>query len=214
MDLFSPELLAYCQDHTSPEDDILKEISRETHAKVLMPRMLSGQLQGKTLEIFSKMLRPQAILEIGTYTGYSAICMARGLGSGGRLTTIDINEELETMVRGFFEKAGLSPKIDYRIGNALYIIPELQGNFDMVFIDADKTNYANYYRMLIDRVNQGGIILADNVLWSGKVLAKEGEKIQKDTQAIIDFNRMVQEDPRVENVLFPIRDGIMMARKL
>lgn len=214
MDLFSPELLAYCQDHTSPEDDILKEISRETHAKVLMPRMLSGQLQGKTLEIFSKMLRPKAILEIGTYTGYSAICMARGLGSGGRLTTLDINEELETMVRGFFEKSGLSPKIDYRIGNALDIIPELQGNFDLVFIDADKTNYTNYYRMLVDRVNQGGIILADNVLWSGKVLAKEGEKIQKDTQAIIDFNRMVQEDPRVENVLFPIRDGIMMARKL
>src|SRR5690606_19717515 len=141
MELFSPLLLDYCQQHTSPEDDILREISRETNAKVLMPRMLSGHLQGKALEFFSKMLRPKIILEIGTYTGYSAICMARGLAPGGKLITVDINEELETMVRGFFEKSGLAAKIEYKIGNALDILPNLEGNFDLVFIDADKSNY-------------------------------------------------------------------------
>lgn len=214
MELFDPALLAYCEEHSSPEDDILRHISRETHAKVLMPRMLSGHLQGKTLELFSKMLTPKVILEIGTYTGYSAICMARGLAPDGKLITLDINAELEDMVRGFFEQSGLSGKIDYRIGHALDILPGLEEAFDMVFIDADKQNYTHYYNLVVDRINPGGIILADNVLWSGKVLIQEGEKIHKDTQAILDFNRMVQEDPRVENVLFPIRDGIMIARKL
>jgi len=214
MDLISPEILAYCQEHTSPEDDILRQISRETHAKVLMPRMLSGHLQGKTLELISKMLRPNTILEIGTFTGYSAICLAKGLTPRGKLITLDINEELESMTRGFFEKSGLSPKIDYRIGNAIDIIPNLEGTFDLVFIDADKINYSNYFNLVIDRLNPGGMILADNVLWSGKVLVQEGEKVHKDTQAILDFNRLIQEDPRVENIIFPIRDGIMMARKL
>ncbi len=214
MELFDPALLAYCEQHSTPEDDILRHISRETNAKVLMPRMLSGHLQGKTLELFSKMLQPKMILEIGTYTGYSAICMARGLAPGGKLITLDINAELENMVRGFFAQSGLSAQIDYRIGHALDILPGLEETFDMVFIDADKQNYSNYYNLVIERVNLGGIILADNVLWSGKVVVKEGEKIQKDTQAILDFNRMVQEDSRVENVLFPIRDGIMMARKI
>ena len=214
MDLFSPELLAYCEEHTSPEGDLLKSVSRETHAKVLMPRMLSGHLQGKTLELFSKMLRPKTILEIGTFTGYSAICLARGLAEGGKLITVDINEELEDMVRGFFEKSGLSAKIEYKLGNALDIVPQLEGNFDLVFIDADKENYINYYNLIVDRMNQGGVILADNVLWSGKVLDSGEEKASKDTRAIMDFNQMVQWDPRVENVLFPIRDGIMMARKL
>lgn len=214
MELFNPQVIDYCLQHTSPEDDILKQVSRETYAKVLMPRMLSGHLQGKTLELFSKMIQPQAILEIGTYTGYSAICMARGLAPGGKLITIDINAELEPMVRDFFERSGLSYKIEYKIGNALDIIPQLDGNFDLVFIDADKINYINYYEMIVEKVNSGGIILADNVLWSGKVLLQKEEKISKDTQAIVDFNLMVQKDPRVENVLFPIRDGIMMARKL
>jgi len=214
MDLFSPELLAYCEEHTSPEDDLLRIISRETHAKVLMPRMLSGHLQGKTLELLSKMLRPKTILEIGTFTGYSAICMARGLAEGGKLITVDINEELEDMVRGFFEKSGLSLKIEYVLGNALDIVPKLEGNFDLVFIDADKGNYINYYDLVVDRMSQGGVILADNVLWSGKVLDGGTGKTSKDTEAIMDFNQMVQRDPRVENVLFPIRDGIMMARKL
>lgn len=214
MEFISQELLAYCESHSSEEDPLLQHITRETHAKVLMPRMLSGQLQGKFLELLVKMLQPKVILEIGTYTGYSGICMAKGLGAKGKLITLDINDELETMVRDFFEKSGLNHKIDYRIGNALETIPTLDGNFDLVFIDADKSNYINYYNLVIDRVNPGGLIIADNVLWSGKVILKEGQKIDKDTKILIDYNLMVQEDPRVENVLLPIRDGLMMARKL
>ena len=214
MEFIAPELLDYCEQHSSVEDDLLQYIKRETFAKVLMPRMLSGHLQGKTLELLVKMLNPKTILEIGTYTGYSGICMARGLGKNGTLITLDINDELETMVRGFFEKSGLSHKIDYRLGNALDIIPTLEGNFDMVFIDADKANYIKYYQLVVEKVNPGGIIIADNVLWSGKILVEEGKKIDKDTQVILDYNRMVQNDPRVENVLLPIRDGLMLARKL
>lgn len=214
MEFIDERLLAYCEDHSSPEDELLLHITRETHAKVLMPRMLSGHLQGKVLELWVKMLQPKVVLEIGTYTGYSGICMARGLGKDGKLITLDINDELEPMVRGFFERSGLTDKIDYRLGNALDIIPTLADSFDMVFIDADKANYGNYYELVIDRVNPGGIILADNVLWSGKVLVEAGQKIDKDTQALLDYNRMVQNDPRVENVLLPIRDGLMMARKL
>ena len=214
MEFIDERLLAYCEDHTSPEDELLLHITRETHAKVLIPRMLSGHLQGKVLELLVKMLQPQVILEIGTYTGYSGLCMAKGLGADGKLITLDINDELEPMVRGFFDRSGLASKIDYRLGNALDIIPTLEDRFDMVFIDADKANYNKYYELVIERVNPGGIILADNVLWSGKVLVEPGQKIDKDTQALLDYNRMVQEDPRVENVLLPIRDGLMMARKL
>lgn len=214
MEFIDERLLAYCEDHTSPEDELLLHITRETHAKVLMPRMLSGHLQGKVLELLVKMLQPQVILEIGTYTGYSGLSMAKGLGADGKLITLDINDELEPMVRGFFDRSGLASKIDYRLGNALDIIPTLEDRFDMVFIDADKANYNKYYELVIERVNPGGIILADNVLWSGKVLVEPGQKIDKDTQALLDYNRMVQEDPRVENVLLPIRDGLMMARKL
>jgi caffeoyl-CoA O-methyltransferase len=214
MEFIAQDLLDYCEKHTSEEDPLLQHIQRETFAKVLMPRMLSGHLQGKTLEMLVKLLNPKTILEIGTYTGYSGICMARGLGEKGKLITLDVNDEIEAMVRGFFEKSGLANKIEYHIGNALDIIPTLKGNFDMVFIDADKTNYINYYNLIVDRVNPGGIILADNVLWSGKVLVEEGKKIDKDTKIILDYNRMVQEDSRVENVLLPIRDGLMLARKL
>lgn len=214
MEFIAPELLAYCEQHSSVEDELLQYIKRETYAKVLMPRMLSGHLQGKTLELLVKMLNPKTILEIGTYTGYSGICLARGLGKNGRLLTLDINDELETMVRGFFEKSGMASKIDYRLGNALDIIPTLEGNFDMVFIDADKANYIKYYELVVERVNPGGIIVADNVLWSGKILVEEGKKIDKDTQVILDYNLMVKNDPRVENVLLPIRDGLMLARKL
>lgn len=214
MEFIAPELLQYCEDHTSSEDEVLMHIARETQAKVMMPRMLSGHLQGKTLEMLVKLLRPKTILEIGTYTGYSGICMARGLHDGGKLITLDINDELEGMVRDFFEMAGLTDKVDYQLGNALDLIPQLPGTFDFVFIDADKANYINYYNLIVDRVNPGGIILADNVLWSGKVLVEEGQKIDKDTKVILEYNQMVQEDPRVENVLLPIRDGLMMARKL
>lgn len=213
MEFIDPALLAYCEAHTSEEDALLKKITRETQAKVLMPRMLSGHLQGKMLELFTKMLQPKTILEIGTYTGYSGICLARGLGKDGKLITLDINDELETMVRGFFEESGLAAQIDYRLGNAREIIPTLDGPFDLVFIDADKFYYAEYFDLIIDKVRPGGIILADNVLWSGKILVEKGQKIDKDTQALLDFNRKIQEDPRVENILLPIRDGVMMARK-
>jgi len=214
MEFIDPALLAYCEAHTSGEDSLLKKITRETQAKVLMSRMLSGHLQGKMLEFFTKMIQPQIILEIGTYTGYSGVCLARGLKKGGKLITLDINDELETMVRGFFEESGLADQIDYRLGNALEIIPTLDGPFDLVFIDADKFNNATYFDLIIDKVRPGGIILADNVLWSGKVLVAGGQKIDKDTKAILDFNDKIQNDPRVENVLLPIRDGIMMARKI
>lgn len=213
MEFIDPALLAYCEAHSSEEDPVLKHIYRETHAKVLMPRMLSGHLQGKFLEFISKSIQPKVILEIGTYTGYSGICLARGLAAGGKLITLDINDELETMVRRFFEMAGLSDRIDYRLGNALEIIPSLHEQFDMVFIDADKANYMRYYELVIDQVRPGGVILADNVLWSGKVIPEAGKKIDRDTQVILDFNKMVQQDPRVENILLPIRDGLMMARK-
>lgn len=214
MEFIDPALLTYCEDHTSGEDALLKKITRETQAKVLMPRMLSGHLQGKMLELFTKMIQPETILEIGTYTGYSGICLARGLKKNGKLITLDINDELESMVRGFFEESGLGNQIDYRLGNALEIIPTLSGPFDLVFIDADKFNNATYFDLIIDKVRPGGIILADNVLWSGKVILKEGQKIDKDTKAILDFNDTIQKDPRVENVLLPIRDGIMMSRKI
>ncbi len=211
MDLIRTDIQQYAEGHTSPESDLLKIINRETYAKVLMPRMLSGHLQGRFLSMVSTMIKPKRILEIGTYTGYSAICLAEGLQDKGLLITIDKNEELEGRVRQWFGQAGLTDKIDFRIGNALDIIPSLTGNFDLVFIDADKENYSRYYDLVIERVNLDGIILADNVLWSGKVL---DEKPDKDTQAIIDFNRKVNEDRRVENVLLPIRDGIMMIRKI
>ncbi|MEB2782202.1 O-methyltransferase [Algoriphagus sp. C2-6-M1] len=214
MEFIDPALLIYCEDHSSEEDYLLKKITRETQAKVMMPRMISGHLQGKMLELFTKMQRPKTILEIGTYTGYSGICLARGLGKDGKLITLDINDELETMVRGFFEESGLADQIEYKLGNALEIIPTLPGPFDMVFIDADKSNYSNYYDLIIDKMNPGGIILADNVLWSGKILVEKGKKIDKDTQAILDFNTMIQNDPRVENALLPIRDGVMIARKI
>lgn len=214
MEFISDELLKYCEDHTSEEDLLLQKITRETQLKVLKPRMLSGQLQGKMLELFTKMINPKIVLEVGTYTGYSAICMARGLSKSGKLITLDINDELETMVRGFFKESGLADQIDYRLGNALELLPKVEGPIDLAFIDADKINNDTYYELILEKMNSGGIIMADNVLWSGKVLVEEGKKIDKDTQAILDFNAKITEDSRVENVLLPIRDGIMMARKL
>lgn len=211
MEFISPDLLKYSEAHTTQESDLLQRLNRHTHAQVMMPRMLSGHLQGRILSMFSNMLKPKRVLEIGTYTGYSAICMAEGLAADGKLITIDINEELEDTVRKYFDESGFGAKIDYRIGNAVNIIPELNEKFDLVFIDADKENYSRYFDLVIDSVNLNGIILADNVLWSGKVL---GEKPDKDTRAILDFNRKVSTDPRVESVLLPVRDGIMMLRKV
>lgn len=211
MDIIHKEIQAYAEKHTSEESPLLKKINRDTHAQVLSPRMLSGQLQGRVLSMISCMLRPEVILEIGTYTGYSALCMAEGLRENGKLITIDINEELYDRVSGYFREANLHDRIDYRIGDATVIIPRLQERFDLVFIDADKENYSRYFDLVIDRVNLNGIILADNVLWSGKVLQSRPDK---DTRAIVDFNEKVQRDKRVENVLLPIRDGIMMMRKV
>lgn len=211
MDIIDKRVQEYAERHTTEENPLLKKINRETHAHVLMPRMLSGHLQGRLLSMISHMIRPRVVLEIGTYTGYSALCMAEGLQEGGKLITIDLNEELEERVRGYFREANLADRIDYRIGDASQILPQLNERFDLVFIDADKENYARYFDLVIDRVNLNGIILADNVLWSGKVL---GDKPDKDTRAIMDFNVKIQRDSRVENVLLPIRDGIMLMRKV
>lgn len=161
--------------------------------------------------MISKMIRPRKILEIGTYTGYSALCLAEGLGANGKLITLDINEELESRVRRYFKESGKNELIDYRIGNALTIIPTLTEQFDLVWIDADKENYAIYYDLVIDKVSSGGYILADNVLWSGKVVEP---KPDKDTRAILSFNRKIQDDSRVENILLPFRDGVLMMRKI
>ncbi len=210
MEFLPDDIADYIEAHTTAESDLLKKINRETHAKVMMPRMLSGQLQGRYLSMISHLLKPKNILEIGTYTGYSAICLAEGLAEDGKLTTIDINEELEARVRDYFEQAGLSKKIDYRIGNASTLIPMLNQQFDLVFIDADKENYSRYYDLVFDKVKAGGVILADNVLWSGKVTRP---KPDKDTRALLEFNAKVNNDSRVENVLLPLRDGIMMIRK-
>lgn len=212
MEFLDPALEEFTTNNTESESEILQSLNRETHAKVLQPRMLSGHLQGRVLSLLSHMIKPLGILEIGTYTGYSAICLAEGMQKGGKLITIDINEELETLVRSSFAKAGISDSVDYKIGNALEIIPTLNQKFDLVFIDADKTNYSLYYDLIFDQVNTGGYIIADNVLWSGKVIENPSE-FDKDTKAIVDFCAKVHNDSRVQNVLFPIRDGLLVARK-
>jgi predicted O-methyltransferase YrrM len=211
MDIINEALQSYSEKHTSEENDLLKAINRNTQANVLRPRMLSGHLQGRVLSMISHMLRPSRILEIGTYTGYSALCLAEGLPEDGKLITIDINEELEDLVKRSFAASPLRTKLDFRVGDARKIIPTLHETFDLVFIDADKESYYAYFELVLEKVRPGGIILADNVLWSGKVL---DAKPDKDTVAITEFNRKIQEDQRVENVLLPIRDGIMMIRKL
>ena len=213
MDFLSPELQDYVLQHTSPEPELLQRLNRETYLNVLMPRMLSGHLQGRVLAMVSHMIKPRQVLEIGTFTGYSALCLAEGLAPEGQLHTIDINDELEDLVRKYIASAGLESKINYYLGNALEIIPTLNLQFDLVFIDADKINYSRYYELMLEKTVSGGFILADNVLWSGKVVQQTGKKTDKDTQAILDFNQQVQQDERVENVLLPLRDGLMLIRK-
>lgn len=213
MDFLPNELENYINQYTEREPDHLYRLNRETHIKVLQPRMLSGHLQGRVLSMLSHMIKPKRVLEIGTYTGYSALCMAEGLAEGGEIHTIDINDELEEMVQEHVERAGFTGRIHMHIGNALDIIPKLSGSFDLVFIDADKTNYSNYFDLIIDRLAPGAYIIADNVLWSGKVLdAKEVDK-DPDAAAIHAFNQKIQADDRVQNVLFPVRDGLMVIRK-
>lgn len=213
MDFLPTDIENYVETFTSGESKVLHELNRETNQKFLIPRMLSGHLQGRVLSLFSHLLRPRRILEIGTYTGYSALCLAEGLQSDGKLITIDVNEELEDVVNRYVQKSGLSEKIEFSIGNAMELIPEMNELFDLVFIDADKTNYSNYFDLVIDKVRPGGCIIADNVLWSGKVI-HDKENQDEDTTALVAYNQKVQNDPRVENVLMPVRDGLMIARKL
>ncbi|MEQ8627369.1 O-methyltransferase [Ekhidna sp.] len=212
MEFLPEDLQRYVEDHSEPESDLLQQINRETHLHVLKPRMLSGHLQGRVLSMLSHMIQPKNILEIGTYTGYAALCMAEGMQSDGRLITIDNNEELAVRTKEYFNQSKWADQIDLRVGNASDIIPTLKEKWDLVFIDADKENYANYFDQVIDQVNTGGFIIADNVLWSGKVFDKT--KSDKDTEAIRAFNQKVHTDSRVQNVLFPIRDGLMILRKV
>ncbi len=208
----NPEIIRYAEEHSSPESELLYAIHRTTYVTQAFPRMLSGHLQGRLLSMISHMLQPERILEIGTFTGYSALCLVEGMKSGGILYTIEINEELEDSLKETFRKAGLEKEIRLITGNAPEVIPELPGNFDLIFIDADKENYPAYYDLLIDRLNPKGILLADNVLWSGKVLGTSPSS-DMETTGIKEFNDKVQEDPRVENLLLPFRDGLMMVRK-
>lgn len=202
----------YITGHTSAEPELLQRLNRETHVKILFPRMMSGHLQGKFLEMISWMVRPERVLEIGTYTGYSAICLSAGLTENGSLHTIEINPELEDFILKYIREAGLSEKINLHIGDAMEVIPQLDEKFDLVFIDADKENYLNYYHLVFDKVKKGGFILADNALWDGKVLSPD-KKMDKETTGIVEFNDFVQNDDRVENVLLPLRDGVMVVRK-
>ena len=213
MEFIDKKLSQYAEQHTTPENELLKSLNRDTHANVLAPRMLSGHLQGRLLSLFSKMIQPKAILEIGTYTGYAALCLAEGLTKDGVLHTIDINEELETRIQKYFNQSVYADQIKLHIGNAINIIPKIQEKFDLVFIDADKENYSNYYDLLIDQLPSGGIIMADNVLWSGKVIYTNALDSDNDTRELDKFNAKLQSDPRVENILIPVRDGIMVARK-
>jgi predicted O-methyltransferase YrrM len=203
----------YITDHISPEENYLHELDRETHLKVLRSRMLSGHLQGQILSMISRMIKPRRILEIGTFTGYSALCLAKGLTEDGLLHTIEIDDELESIAQKYFLKSGMADRIIQHIGDAREIIPTINQPFDLVFIDADKREYCEYYNLVFDRVAVGGYILADNILWDGKVVNPEAAN-EEQTRGILDFNELVQNDPRVENVILPIRDGIMVVEKV
>jgi predicted O-methyltransferase YrrM len=207
-----PGIEKYASDHTSTELPVLAKLSRATHLRTHQPQMLSGHLQGAFLQFISQMIKPAAILEIGTFTGYSAICLAQGLLSGGKLITIDCNPEMEDFTKPYFEEAGLNDKINMIIGDATAIIENLKGPFDLVFIDADKENYVNYFKMVFPKVRPGGYILADNALWYGRVIVS-GAESDRETVGIVSFNSYVQQHEGVENILLPIRDGIMIMRK-
>lgn len=214
MHFIPEELDNYVVKHSENEPELLQELTRETYQKILQPRMLSGHYQGRLLSMISKLANPKNILEIGTYTGYSALCLAEGMQTDGELHTIDVNEELVDFQRKYFDKSGYGHQIHQHLGNALDIIPKLNKTFDLVFIDADKENYSNYFNIIIDKLNMGGIILSDNVLWSGKVLESTFKKEDTSTPALIEYNTLLKEDKRVESVLLPIRDGLTISRKI
>jgi predicted O-methyltransferase YrrM len=214
MHFIPEELDDYIVAHSEDEPELLQQLNRETYQKILQPRMLSGHYQGRILSMLSKMINPKNVLEIGTYTGYSALCLSEGMQSEGELHTIDINEELFDFQRKYFDKSGYGKQIHQHLGPATDIIPKLNITFDLVFIDADKENYTNYFNVIIDKLNTGGIILSDNVLWSGKVLDSTFKKDDTSTPALIEYNKLLKSDKRVETVVLPIRDGLTITRKL
>jgi predicted O-methyltransferase YrrM len=208
----SVDLENYILDHIDPEDELLYELNRKTHLHILRPRMLSGHLQGQILKMLCRMIQPTNILEIGTYTGYSCICMAQTLPKDGFIDTIEIDDEIEPFTQSFFYKSGYSDKIKMHIGDAMDVMPSLTKRYDLVFMDGDKRQYPNYYKQVFDMVNPGGYILADNILWDGKVV-EPVDPNDTYTQGILEFNQMVKEDDRIEKVIFPFRDGIFIIRK-
>lgn len=213
MDFLPKEIEAYSSAHTEAENDLLTQLNRQTWEQVLMPRMLSGHIQGRILAMMSQMIKPRYILEIGTYTGYSALCLAEGLQADGELHTVDINEELGPMVKSYFAKSPFAAQLHYHSVDARQWLGTVNKDWDMVFLDADKVSYQYYYDYLIPRLKSGAFIIADNVLWSGKVLEPEAHLADKDLQALVAFNAHVHQDTSVENVLFPVRDGLMVIRK-
>jgi|TARA_B110000908_G_scaffold25440_1_gene29332 caffeoyl-CoA O-methyltransferase len=210
MHFISEKLDEYVVKHSEDEPALLKALTRETYQKILQPRMLSGHYQGRVLSVLSKLIRPKVILEIGTYTGYSALCLAEGLDQKGVLHTIDINEELLDFQRSYFDKSDYGSQIFQHLGPAADIIPTLDNTFDLVFMDADKPNYINYFNQIIDKLNPGGVILSDNVLWSGKVI-EALDPNDLSTKIVLDYNKLLKEDPRLETVLLPIRDGLTVS---
>jgi caffeoyl-CoA O-methyltransferase len=214
MEFLPSQLEKYLEDHLTPEADLLKRLQKETFQKTTQPQMLSGTYQGRVLSMISKMLRPKRILEIGTFTGYATLCLAEGLSEDGRIITIDRNEELIYLPKKYFAESKYASQIEVKLGNALDILDELSDEtFDLVFIDADKSNYIHYYEKVINQMNSGGVILADNVLWYGKVL-EETKPNDKDTAILKELNDLVAKDPRVESLILPIRDGISLIRKI
>lgn len=213
MHFLSEELENYVARHSQDEPELLAKLNRETHQKILQPRMLSGHFQGRVLSMLSKLIRPIHILEIGTYTGYATLCLAEGLAQNGTIDTLDNNEELYDFQRKYFDLSGFGAQITQHLGNALDIIPTLNKKYDLVFIDADKENYINYYELIVPMMRQGGIILSDNVLWSGKVL-EAVKPNDKSTKILLEYNALLKNDPRVETVLLPIRDGLTVSRVL
>lgn len=211
MHFLSPLLTEYITAHSEEEPLVLQELTRETHLKVVRPRMITGHFQGRVMSMLSKIINPKNILEIGTYTGYSAICLAEGLQKGGTLHTIDINDELINLQRRYFDRSGFGPQIVQHSGNALKIIPKLNCIFDLIFIDAEKTEYPDYLEAVLKKVRSGSVILSDNVLWSGKVIEPLNHK-DKATRTLLDYNKNLKDDPRLETVLLPIRDGLTVSR--